>query len=454
MAAVSGGAIYAAASNATYTLISIPGRDSTTASALLRFQQYRNAGSISYASNTVVNGTIGFGSVGLGGYTFAQQAFVGATEVGLAGIVNHGLSGLIGFAFDGTAPSAITATLDYQGSNATAGQPFLFNIFDQTPDTDNFIGISLSRTGDLEGSVNASFTINEIDETYAAVFNSTLIPIFPPEKRRWSLPLDAVIVNGNAVPIPGSTVAKTRRGKFVALMDTGTPAATVPVDLFNAIYASIPGALFSSSQGNWVVPCNTTSIVTVVLGLRSVLSHTPLDLSDATVIDGVTVCTASFQAMAGNGDFDALFGDSILRNIYSLYNFGSAIAKSPSAASSMQLLSQTDPSAAVADVLKVRMALLAIGPPEGVPASFRPLTHMYPPPTRATTDQIRKYAPVVIGLLAANLLGVLILTIVGLTLCVRRGGTSGTSSPQYIAVKLRDEEPQESVGDQAKRYSD
>ncbi|KAJ7122175.1 aspartic peptidase domain-containing protein [Mycena epipterygia] len=458
MAAVSGGAIDAAASNATSTLISIPSRyicnmtindghflvaiDTGSSDLWIvpprpPYFAFNNTGtpvSISYASNTVGVSSVYFHLIKAERYALSV-AFVGATEVGLAGIVNHGLSGLIGFAFDGTAPSAITATLDYQGSNATAGQPFLFNIFDQTPDTDNFIGISLSRTGDLEGSANASFTINEIDETYAAVFNSIPIPIFPPEKRRWSLPLDAVIVNGNAVPIPGSTVAKTRRGKLVALMDTGTPTATVPVDVFNAIYASIPGALFSSSQGNWIVPCNTTSIVTVVLGGQSFPIH-PLDLLDATVIDGVTVCTASFQAMAGNGDFDALFGDSILRNIYSLYNFGSAIAKSPSAASSMQLLSQTDPSAAVADVLKVRMALLAIGPPEGVPASFRPLTHMYPPPTRATTDQIHKYAPV------------------SDTLCVRSGGTSGTRTPQHIAVKLRDEEPQESVGYQDKRYSD
>ncbi|KAJ7122178.1 hypothetical protein C8R44DRAFT_876488 [Mycena epipterygia] len=91
-------------------------------------------------------------------------------------------------------------------------------------------------------------------------------------------------------------------------------------------------------------------------------------------------------------------------------------------------------------------ALLPRRPQEGVPASFLPLTHMDPPPTGATTDQIHKYAPVVIGLLATNLLGVLILTIVGLTLCVRRGGMSGTRTPQHIAVKLRNEESQESVG--------
>ncbi|KAJ7118392.1 aspartic peptidase domain-containing protein [Mycena epipterygia] len=455
-------------------------------------------GSIAYSSNTVVTGPIGFASVELGGYTFAKQAFVSATQVGLGGIVNFGLDGLIGFAFDGTSPSPITAALVAQGSPPTAGQPFLFNIFDQTPDMDNFIGISLSRTGDLEGSADASFTVNEIDETYAAVFNSTAIPIFPPDKPRWNLLLDAVTVDGNAMPIPASvvtsTAAATPAGKIVVLMDTGTPTAQMPADLVNAIYSSIPGALFSSSQQNWIIPCNTTSIVTVVIGGQSFPIH-PLDLTTVMVTEGVTVCVAAFAAGPGNADFDALFGDSIMRNIYSVYanlpspsfrrlhmshilvssdsrfNFGSAIAKSPDGGSSMQLLSQTDPNTAKADVINVRMAALAAGPPEGVPPSFAPVTTVDPPPVVAAAAlgssdvdsdsdgaQIRKYAPIVIGLLSANLLVVLVLAVIGVALCVKRGGksSSGVGGPKYVPVLERQHiagRTSESY-EEDKRYSD
>ncbi|KAJ6550993.1 aspartic peptidase domain-containing protein, partial [Mycena vulgaris] len=269
---------------------------------------------------TTVNGTLAFGAVELGGYTFSEQAFVSATEVGLGAILEVGLDGLIGFAFDGALASELTAAVESAGFDAAVSQPFLFNIFDQKPDIENFIAISLSRTGDLEDSADASFTINEIDETYAGVLNSKPIPIFPPEKRRWSLILDAVTVDGTSIPIPGSTVTSVTpvaAGNLVVLMDTGTPTAALPVDLYNMIYSNIPGALFSSSQATWVVPCNTTAIVTVVMSGQSFPIH-PLDLTDIHVVDGLTVCTAAIFPGPGNADFDALFGDTIMRNIYSL----------------------------------------------------------------------------------------------------------------------------------------
>jgi hypothetical protein len=180
------------------------------------------------------------------------------------------MDGLIGLAFDGTISSPITSSLVSAGFSATAGQPFLFNIFDQTPDVENFIAISLSRTGDLEGSADASFLINEFDETYSAIANSTPIPVFG--NNRWNLPLDAIAVNGIALPIPKSVVSSNPTGKLIVLMDSGTPTAFLPVELFNAIYGNIPGALFSASTGQFIIPCNTTAIVTVVLGSVDLLS--------------------------------------------------------------------------------------------------------------------------------------------------------------------------------------
>ncbi|KAJ7076738.1 aspartic peptidase domain-containing protein [Mycena belliarum] len=427
-------------------------------------------------SPATVNGTLAFGSVKLGRYNVPSQAYVNAipTQVGLGGIVDLGLDGLIGFAFDGALGSPITATLESTHSDPTAGQPFLFNIFDQNAGVENFIGISLSRTGDLEGSADASFTINEIDERYKDVLNATPIPIFPPEKRRWSLLLDGVTVDGKPIPIPASSVVShtpIAAGNLAVCMDTGTPTATLPVDLFNAIYSSIPGALLSGSQMTWVIPCNTTTIVTVIMSGQSFPIH-PLDLSDVHTAEGFTFCTASISPVPGNADFDGLFGDTILRNIYSLYNYGSAIAKAPGGTSSFQLLAQTDPTAAIADVANVRMALLAGGPPEGIPPSFMPMTVMDSPPsgtiaaTLLTTDaaagsssdsdsKVQRYALIVIGLLGANLLIALALAVVGVVLCVKRGGRSGPRKPAYVPVfKSPVDDPRKSESYEDKRYSD
>ncbi|KAJ7624114.1 aspartic peptidase domain-containing protein [Mycena polygramma] len=409
---------------------------------------YTNTGvqtSIGYVAPSTVNGPIALGTVELGGYSFDQQAFVPAApaDVKLGGVLEIGLNGLIGFAFGGTSASPISASLIAAGHSKTAGQPFLFNIFDQSPDTDNFIAISLSRTDDSEGTAHASFLINELDETYSAVANSTPIPIF--QNSRWNLPLDGISVNGKPLAMPASVVSNNNDKKPIMLMDSGTPSAFFPVDLFNSIYGSIPGALYSTSAKQWVVPCNTTAIVTVVLEGQSFPIH-PLDLSDLQVIEGVTVCTSAFAFGPGNADFDGLFGDSILRNMYSVSNFGSAIAKSPTPASNMQLLSQTDPVAAAADVLNVRMAALQNSPyPEGIPPSYGPLTFLEPQfaaaigSSPADTDaQVEKYAPIVIGLLGANLFILLILAVFGLIACVKWNGKAGTLPAKYTPVRLRE----------------
>lgn len=187
-------------------------------------------------------------------------------QAGLGGIVDIGLDGLIGLSFGG-APglTPISDTLRKNGRNASLGQPFLFNIFDQTPLKDNFIGISLSRTDDLEGSAAASFSINEVDPAYAAVLDAPFIPLFPADSGAWSILLDGISVDGTNITFPPSTVPGTPSGKAVAIMDTGTPTALIPELLVNAIYSQIPGARLEALKGSnvWTVPCNTTSIVSV-----------------------------------------------------------------------------------------------------------------------------------------------------------------------------------------------
>ncbi|KAJ7314795.1 aspartic peptidase domain-containing protein [Mycena albidolilacea] len=403
---------------------------------------------VNYATS-VVSGTVSTASVAMGSYSFDSQALIISRQdqVGLTGILDLGMDGLIGLAFDG-GESFIETSLKTAGF-PTSGQPFLFNIFDQTPDASNFIAVSLSRTDDLEDSADASFLINELDETYAAVAQSTPIPIFP--NQRWNLVVDSITVDGKVVATPASTVTDNKSGNLVALMDTGTPSAFVPPEVFNGIYGNIPGALFSAQTGSFIIPCNTTTIVTVVFGGQSFPIH-PLDLSDVKTIDEVTVCVSSFFAGAGNTDFDMLFGDSIMRNMYSVFNFGSAIAKSPGPASNMQLLSQTDPVAAAADVISVRMAQLAKGPPEGAPTSFGPLTSIPPPAFAAAVaasssdnatggdeESVRKYAPVVIGLLGANLVLMLGLVVFAAVTCVRRGGRAASvGQGKYVPVRFKE----------------
>ncbi|KAJ7830155.1 aspartic peptidase domain-containing protein [Mycena olivaceomarginata] len=447
--------------------------------------QYDTTGSlpvgIGYGGGNVT-GTTGFATMSLGGYTYGPQAFMNATSVGLGAIVDVGLDGLIGLAFDGTTASSISGVL-----GPTVGQPFLFNVFDQTPAQDNFIGISLSRTDDLEGSADASFTINELDETYAAgIVAAPAVPLFPGNNGRWSVLVDGLSVDGVDVPLT-STVPNAPSGSFAVLMDTGTPTATLPADILYGLYSQIPGALLGLDGENMIflIPCNTSSIVTVSIGGQYFPIH-PLDLSDITVHaddngNQVTVCASPIGALPGSVEYDSLFGDTFMRNFYSVFNFGDTIATSPTGAANIQFLSVVDPRSAIEDVQNVRMTQLANMPPElqgipdgttpaGVPtASTTPAGVPTATPTAAGAifdavasadaanssgnGNVQKYALIIIGLLSGNVLVLLFLLVIGVGLYIKRSGTSGRSkSTKYapVNVKFTEEEPL----DGAQRYSE
>ncbi|KAJ7462588.1 aspartic peptidase domain-containing protein, partial [Mycena latifolia] len=308
-----------------------------------------------------VTGTIGVASVEFGGYTFGNQGkSVYLYQVNLAFVLEAGLDGLIGLSFDGSAVSPITDTLVKAGMDPDLGEPFLFNIFDQTPAQNNFIGISLSRTDDLEGSADASFTINEFDPTYAAVSKAPLNPLFPGDNGVWSILLDSISVDGTDIPLPISNVFGAPVGKVVGTMDTGTPFAAVSQKIMDGIYSRIPDSAFkfvSTSGGSgevWTIPCNTTTIVSVQIGGQPFPIH-PLDLSDV-VLDSTNtpICVSPWIVGADDPRQDIIWGDSFMRNVYSIFNFGDSISRSPNPNSSMQLLSQTNATSAAQDVLTVR----------------------------------------------------------------------------------------------------
>ncbi|KAJ7153260.1 aspartic peptidase domain-containing protein [Mycena filopes] len=432
-----------------------------------------------------VSGTIGFASARMGGYSYDNQSFINAT-VDDVGIVLVGLDGLIGLSFTGAigtsdGASQIVATVVQNGSDPNSVQPFLFNIFAQTPEQNNFIGISLSRTDDLEGSADASFTINEVDETYADVLNAPVLPLFDVSpgpssvfgagERRWRILVDAIEVDGVNVSMPAS-VAGAPAGKLVTVMDTGSPFGSIPTDLFNTIYSSIPGAKNTVQNGvsGWLIPCNTTSIVSVWIGGQPFPIH-PLDLSDVGMDPDTNslICASTFDPFDGVPTvLDIIFGDTFLRNVYSIFNFGDAISNSPTGKASMQLLSQTNATAAIADVLNVRMASLLPQLVLKIPSDMGNTSAPAPAPGavaaadlidagRGSEDDdatVKKYAPIVIGLLGGNLLVVLLLLVLGLIACLKPGGKNGGGRYAPVRVVIDDETRPLDHGLADKPYSD
>lgn len=106
------------------------------------------------------------------------------------------------------------------GSTETWGQSVLANIFAANPGGSDYIGISLSRNGDLGGTADASLTISEYDTDYQAVQNSPKLQQTPLNSGAWTVTLDGLSVGGKKISWP-STMEQAPAGKNIVHLDTG-----------------------------------------------------------------------------------------------------------------------------------------------------------------------------------------------------------------------------------------
>ncbi|KAJ7242152.1 aspartic peptidase domain-containing protein [Mycena haematopus] len=336
-----------------------------------------------------ITGDIGIGAFELDGGQFAvpAQAYLqGVTEAGEEADFEEGHFGILGLGFDTPGASLInTAVQQAEGATSTRGQSVLSNIFAQNPTGSDYIGIALSRTGDQEGTADGSLTIAEYDTDYSSVQSSPQIPQTPANAGVWSIVMDSFSVGGQKIKWP-STIPSAPAGKNIVLLDTGTTNILMPEAQVTAIYSSIPGAVlspnsniplvqFSTTTDVWVVPCTAQVDVVATFAGQDFAIH-PLDVTDMQILttpDGsrnFTVCTNSFTDIGtiAQGETDALFGDSFLRNVYTAFDFGTG--GSTKGNPFVQMLSTTDATKSAADLIAVRAANMANMPPELSPADL------------------------------------------------------------------------------------
>lgn len=204
-------------------------------------------------TNTTVNLTYGLGSaygniayapVAFGGYQVDNQAFLSvskANDLDYEGILGLGLNGLS--ALERTAKSA-------------AAQSVLANLFAQHPSTPHLIGLALERSEDGEDTAGGYLTIGEYDPKYTNVTRTPKIPVTPTSGSRWTIPMEAMTVNGKRFPL-SSSVKGTKKGQAIALIDSGTSLAYIPNDAINAIYSQLNGSVHvkDGDEDAWYVPC-------------------------------------------------------------------------------------------------------------------------------------------------------------------------------------------------------
>ncbi|KAJ7873872.1 hypothetical protein B0H14DRAFT_124010 [Mycena olivaceomarginata] len=148
-----------------------------------------------YYAGGPVNGTTGYAHMTLGNYTFAPQAFMNATSVGLVDITDVGLDGLLGLAFTTTdtrisqrlwdpckaSPSTLTSSTNSRPWTTSSASPFHVQ---KTPH--RTLAMRRSRS-------------NEVDPLYSHIVDTAPIPLFLGDNGRWSVVVGESSSSGEGV---------------------------------------------------------------------------------------------------------------------------------------------------------------------------------------------------------------------------------------------------------------
>ncbi|TDL18819.1 acid protease [Rickenella mellea] len=290
---------------------------------------------IPYADGSIAQGPVLITNVTFGNFT-VPQALISAPG---SNATSNGDSGLLGLG----PPSLSIIAFKLQGSSFN-GASLLGNIFAANPSEPNFITFQLSRSQATGTTSGGTFTIGEVNSTFSGISSTPRLDVV--SKHRWTVFMDGIIVDGKNVT-GNSQFNMTGQGptQTVALLDTGTPLGEIPKFYADAIYSGVPGAQFDPTFGVYYVPCDTKINLSFVFGGIAYPVH-PIDTVQATTnTDGTVICISGFLAMTGPDPVeDMVLGNSLLRNVYSLYDFGSFT--SATTPPFVQLLSTTDESTA------------------------------------------------------------------------------------------------------------
>ncbi|KAH9484944.1 Pepsin A [Psilocybe cubensis] len=273
---------------------------------------------IDYGSGAV-KGTLGSDSVTMGGFTMSQTFLTKLTTNLLEGTV----SGIMGLAFSSIASTRATPFWQALSSAGQLSSPELsFFLTRADPNSQ-----SLDNPGGVFtlGGTNSSLFTGNIE------FNN-----MPANSQAsfWLQSLSAVTVNGKSVSITAGDSA-------ISAIDTGTTLIGGPSADVAAIWAAVPGSSPSlENPGFFGFPCTTDVAVTVSFGGKAWpissqdMNTGPDQPGSSTCLGAIFDLTMGTNIPASSGNPSWVFGDTFLKNVYTVFR-----ASSPPAVGFAQLSS-------------------------------------------------------------------------------------------------------------------
>ena len=175
-----------------------------------------------------------------------------------------GYDGIMGMAFD---VASIYGTVQQAWGTDAADQLArspITSLFAMNPALPNNFDVELARTSELDDEADGAFVISGHADGFEQVASAPQLSRV--SDQHWSIVMDAMKVNGQAFSFNKSRISGTPSGKIVAALDTGFSFPPLPAAAVDAIYSTIPGALFDSVAQLWIVPCDAGTNLTFTFG--------------------------------------------------------------------------------------------------------------------------------------------------------------------------------------------
>ncbi|KAF9943209.1 hypothetical protein BGZ67_004988 [Mortierella alpina] len=195
--------------------------------------------------------------------------------------------------------------------------PFLNVLKNSTLLAQPQVGIWLQSSPDPKAKTapGGEITFGGVDTTR---FTGDLTYVNCVSNRPWTIPIGGMTVNGRNINVANA----------LGTIDTGTTAMLMPQAVADAINSAIPGSVKSSNQGGlWFLPCSGSTPITITFGgLVVKIPHNTMAMQNnrARATNGAEYCLSA--AMFPTGSVVAieewLIGDTFLKNVYSVFDFG------------------------------------------------------------------------------------------------------------------------------------
>ncbi|RDB15878.1 Cathepsin D [Hypsizygus marmoreus] len=255
---------------------------------------------ISYGSGKA-SGTIGADNIQMAGFSVSNQT-LGLCDTVSDGLLTAPISGLLGLAFKTIASSGATPFWEALVSAGAWDSPVMG--FQLTRFINDTTARSLEPGGSFSmGFVNTTLFTGDIEYLELAT-----------DPSYWILPLTAMTVQGNSVQVPTGVAA-------YSAIDTGTTLVGGPAEYMTSMYSQIPGAAPGTGNfdGYYTYPCDTTVNLTVSFGGKS----WPISEADfrMTQLTQNQCIGAFFNLQTGRSAPDWIFGDTLLKNVYSVFRY-------------------------------------------------------------------------------------------------------------------------------------